>query len=236
MNIQAIKTKLLQPPQDDLLQALELSDLQLENDSVLLISSKVAAIHQGRCIPIDQADKEELVKHEADVYIEQADSRWRLCLKYNTFLAGAGIDESNADLHYVLLPNDPNKFAKELWNWARLRFGIGNIGVVITDSHSMPLRYGTTGVAIGWYGFEPVTYFTGKPDLFGRAAQFTRINVVDSLASAGVFVMGEMSEQTPAAVITNIPHIKFVDRDTSGELSIPPREDIYWPILKKFYE
>lgn len=236
MYIQAIKTKRLEPPQDDLFAALTESDLELKEEDVVVVSSKVVAIHEGRCVPVEGVDKEELVKEEADVYVERADSRWRICLKHNTFLAAAGIDESNANDHYILLPKDPTKSAQELYNFFRKKYGIKKLGVVVTDSHSMPLRYGTLGVALGWWGFEPVEYFTGKPDLFDRPAAFTRINVADSLAVAGVFATGELAECTPLAVIREVPHITFTERDTTNELLIPPREDIYWPFLKGLYE
>lgn len=237
MNIQTIKTRLLHPPQDDLFMAIKESGLAPKERDIIVVSSKVVAIHEGRCIPVgDVPDKEELVKQEAEVYVKRADSRWRICLKHGTFLAGAGIDESNANDHYILLPEDPKKSAKELHAFFKKEYTLTDIGVIIADSHSAPLRYGTLGVALGWWGFEPVSYYTGKPDLFGRPAQFTRINVADSLAVAGVFCMGELSEQTPLAVVSDAPHLKFTSRDTMSELIIPPREDIYWPLLKGLYE
>ena len=236
MKITPIKTRILHPPQDDLFVALEECDLRLSEKQVVVITSKIVAIHEGRCIPVGEVEKEELVRLEADLYIKESDSRWRITSIHNTFLSSAGIDESNADGHYILLPKNPHQSAEEIWIWITEKFNIDQIGMIVADSTSKPLRCGTVGVALGWYGFEPVTYFTGKPDLFGRPAQFTRINVADSLATAGVFSMGEMSEQTPVAIIEDIPHINFVERDTSDELTIPPREDIYWPLIKRFYE
>lgn len=236
MNVTAIKTRIIEPPQDDVFSAIRESDLSLKERDVLVVSSKVIAIHEGRAVPIDGTDKEQLVRDEADVYVEQADSRWRICLKFGTFLAGAGIDESNGREHYVFLPKDPHKSAKKFRTFLQDEFSVKEIGVIVADSHTMPLRYGTTGVALGWAGIEPVRYFTGDPDLFGRLAKFTRINVVDALAVCGVFAMGELSEQTPLALIRDIPHIVFSDRDTSQELLIPPREDIYWPLLRTLFE
>lgn len=236
MNIHAYKTNILQPPQDDFLQAIKDSDISLREKDVVVVASKAVAIHEGRCIKVGERDKEELIKEEAEVYVTDADNRWPVTLKHGTFLASAGIDESNANEHFILLPQDPHRSAKELHEFLRREYGVEHLGVIVTDSHSMPLRYGTLGVSLGWCGFEPVTYFTGKPDLFGRTSRFTRINVVDSLAVAGVFAMGETSEQTPICVIQNAPHVRYTHRDTSRELLIPPREDIYWPFLKSLYE
>ncbi|MBX2866635.1 coenzyme F420-0:L-glutamate ligase [Candidatus Kaiserbacteria bacterium] len=235
MHIEAIKTHLLTPPQDDLFKAIQESNLSLSEEDVLVVSSKVVAIHEGRCVLAKDVDKESLVEKESDVYIKDADSRWRICIKHGTFLSGAGIDESNADEHLILLPEDPHKSAREIHEFLTKTYNVKKLGVIVADSHSAPLRYGTVGVALGWYGCEPVSYYTGKPDLFNRPAQFTRINVVDSLAVAGVFAMGELAEQTPLCHIQDIPHIVFTNRDTSQELFIPPREDIYWPLLKNLY-
>lgn len=236
MLITPVKTKVLQPPQDDLLEAIEDSNLALKDKDVVVVSSKVVAIHEGRCVKAGEVDKEVLVKQEADVYVKRADARWRICLKHGTFLAGAGIDESNADEYLILLPEKPHVSARVLRDFLMEKYSVKRLGVIVADSHSMPLRYGTLGVSLGWWGFEPVAYFTGENDLFGRPAQFTRINVADSLAVAGVFVMGEMAEQTPLCVVRDAPHAKFTDKDTSGDLLIPPREDIYWPLLKNLYE
>lgn len=236
MHITPFRTTLLTPPQDDLFKAIQGSDFAPQERDVVVVSSKVVAIHEGRCVRAADVDKEALVAEEADVYVKRADSRWRICLKHGTFLAGAGIDESNADEHLILLPENPQASAKALHTFFRETYAVRDIGVVVADSHSAPLRYGTLGVTLGWWGIEPVAYFTGKPDLFGRPAQFTRINVVDSLAVAGVFAMGELAEQTPLAVVRDAPHVTFTNRDTSSELVIPPREDIYWPLLKGLYE
>lgn len=236
MQIDPITTKLLRPPQDNLFAAIRASDLTLADGDVVVISSKVVAVHEGRCVSARDTNKEDLVADEAEVYVKHADHRWRICIKHGAFLAGAGIDESNADEHYILLPAEPQKSARELHQFFVAEYGLDRVGVIITDSHSMPLRYGTLGVALAWHGIEPVAYFTGEPDLFDRPASFTRINVVDSLAATGVFVMGEMAEQSPLALIRDAPNVTFTSRDTSGELTIPPREDIYWPLLRGLYE
>lgn len=236
MHTTAITTDILVPPQDDLFAAIKKSACAPVECDIIVVSSKVVAIHEGRCVKADKEAKEDLVRQEADVYVEQADSRWRICLKHGTFLAGAGIDESNANDYFILLPKNPHESAKTLRDFFMKEYGVHKIGVIIADSHSVPLRYGTLGVALGWSGFEPVSYFTGKPDLFGRPAQFTRINVADSLAGAGTFVMGELAEQTPLAIVREAPHVTFTNRDTSHELVIPPREDIYWPLLKNLYD
>ena len=237
MIVTPIKTRILQPPQDDLLAAISESELELQEEDIVIVSSKVVAIHEGRCIPItDDIDKDELAKKESDVFVERPDSRWKISIVHSAFISSAGVDESNGNGHYVLLPKDPQKSAEELYNFFREKYGVKKLGVVIVDSHSIPLRYGALGISLGWWGIEPITYFTGKPDLFDRPVKYLRTNIADSLAAAGVLAIGEVDEQTPVAVVQGVPHVTFTNRDTSKDLFVPPREDKHWSFLKGFYE
>lgn len=49
-----VTTRILQPPQDDLLSVIRGSLTDIKNGDVMLISSKVVAIHEGRCVPKQQ--------------------------------------------------------------------------------------------------------------------------------------------------------------------------------------
>ena len=236
MHINPIQTRVLEPPQDDFYTALQESNLVLQDRDILVVSSKVLAIHEGRTRPVEETDKQELGQAEADVTVDDPSARFRISVAHSTFLSNGGVDESNGHGYYVLLPTDPMQSATDLRDTLRRQHGIDKLGVIVTDSRSTPLRYGSSGVAIGWRGIEPVAYYTGEPDVFGRPAAYTRVNVVDSIAAGAVFTMGDCAEQTPVAVVRQAPHVKFTDRDTGGELFVPPREDIFWPLLRPLYE
>lgn len=238
MEIFPIKTRLVQPPKDDLYSVLDESLTDVREGDVVAVTSKVVAIHQGRCVKNDgSVDKDELARREADFYIPKTDKNlWHLAVKYHALLLMAGIDESNAGGYFVLLPEKPNKSAKEIRRYLQKRFNIKNVGVVITDSHSIPFRYGTMGVSIGFSGFEPVKYFNGEKDLFGREFKYTRISVADSLAVIANFMMGETTEQMPLCIVRDAPHVKFTNKDTTKDLFIPPEEDIYYQLLKPLYK
>lgn len=236
MNIIPVKTKILEPPKDDLCEAVRTSALKLVENDLVVISSKAVSIDEGNCLKQKEVNKDTLVRDEAEAFLSSTDSPWTISVKHGTFISGAGIDKSNAGEYFALLPKDPCASADRLRDFLQNEYGVKNLGIVISDSHSVPLRHGSTGVAIGWSGFEPVTSFKGKPDLFGRAARHTHVNIADALAAAGVLTMGELSEQTPLAVIRDVNSVNFTDRDTSGELLTNPREDKFWPILKELYE
>lgn len=228
----------MRPPNDDLFSALDTSLTDVQEKDVVAVTSKVAAIHQGRCVPKHQVDdKSELVKKESDAYLPaENQDRWSLSTKCHALLLSAGIDESNADEHYILLPKKSDQFAKKVHDYLCQRFNIDDVGVIITDSHSVPFRYGTVGLAIGFYGLQPVTSFSGQDDLFDREFQHTRINTIDSLAVTAVYAMGETDEQTPLCVISDAPHLEFAAKDTTDDLYVSPEDDIYYPLLKSLYE
>lgn len=43
-------------------------------------------------------------------------------------------------------------------------------GIILSNSHSTPLRRGTTGISIGFYGFEALWDYRGQSDLTSSAA------------------------------------------------------------------
>jgi len=63
----------------------------------------------------------------------------------------------------------------------------------------------------------------------------TRANIMDGLAASAVLVMGEGSEQTPMALIQDLPSIQFQSRnptqDELDELQIAMEDDLYAPLL-----
>ena len=107
MIIKTIKTKVLKTPQDDLLETISKSIKSLQEKSIVVITSKVVSIWQGRCVPIGNIKKDDLVIKEADFYLpkEFVPGAWCMhTLKNNIFIPSAGIDESNANGYYILWP------------------------------------------------------------------------------------------------------------------------------------
>ncbi|MCA9359711.1 coenzyme F420-0:L-glutamate ligase [Candidatus Kaiserbacteria bacterium] len=233
-----IKTRVLNPPQDDLFGVLNGALNDLKEGDVLLVTSKVVSIHQGRCVPQAEVNKRDLVEQEADYLIEGYE-RFRLsplAIKHNALFSGAGIDESNADGHYILLPSKPFDEAERIWEFVTGKHGFKNLGVVITDSHSQPMRSGAVGVAIAWWGFHPTESHTGRKDLFDRPLQWSATNIVDCIAAGGGAVSGEADESTPFIIVRNVPNLEFTKVDTRHEVFRAPKEDIFYPLLKPFYD
>ena len=77
------------------------------------------------------------------------------------------------------------------------------------------VKMGTTGAAIAHSGFAALNNYIGKPDIFGRKFKVQKANISDALAVSGVLIMGEGSEQTPLAVVEDVPFVKFQNRNPS---------------------
>ena len=209
----------------------------LENGDILAITSKIISLCQGQFVGKDQISKYDLIREEADLLLETPHNPYNLYLtiKEGVLLPSAGIDESNGENIYILYPKDVQKTAAFIWTYLRTKHNLQNLGILITDSHTTPLRRGVTGIALGWCGFEPLYSYINKPDIYGHPLRVTQINILDALATSAVFVMGEGNEQTPLALIKNAPKISFLERPPTSEeqksVKIPPTEDLYGPLF-----
>ena len=236
MKVTAVKTKPVVVG-DKLLSVLDAYLPVLNNRSVVVITSKIVSICEGSIVKIGTKDKEELIKEQADYYLPPHKKyNFTLSIKNNIFIASAGIDESNSNGFYILWPKNPQRTANKVRKYLKSEFNITDVGVLIVDSKITPLLRGVTGVSIAHSGFNAIKDYIGKPDIFGRVMEVTKANIAEALAVAAVAVIGEGSEQTPIAVITDIPFIQFQDRNPTkqeiAELNIPMEEDLYYPILK----
>lgn len=236
MIVKSIKTRPLLPPKDDLLSVIKESIFEVKEKSVIVITSKVVSIWQGRCIKIDEKiNKDELVKKEADLYIDRVLSKdIMLTIKNNILIPTSGIDESNANGYYILWPKKPFLAAKEIYDFIKKTYGLKAFGVIISDSHTTPLRTGIMGIGLSYYGFYPLRDYRGEKDIFGRELKMSQTNIVDSLSAAAVYAMGEGAEQTPMAIIEDVGDINFEEKNINGKnpLEIGIDEDIYSPLLK----
>jgi len=240
MEIVPIKTPLLRSPKVDLLKVIKEALPTFKNRSILVVASKVVSLWQGRCVlMVKVKDKDKLIIEEAEQYLPRplTPGGWVLhTLKNNLLIPSAGIDESNGRGYFVLWPKKPQMAARKIWEFCRQHYQVKDFGVVIADSHSVPLRRGVVGISLGYFGFKPLKDYRGTKDLFGKEFVFSQTNIVDSLASAAVLVMGEGKEQTPLAVATDIPFIQFANKPFSprrpfSTLEVKPKEDLYYPFL-----
>jgi putative folate metabolism gamma-glutamate ligase len=239
VQVQAIKTKKFIPAKsEDIFAVLDEYLEKIEEGSVLAVTSKIVAICEGNYYSADSISKNELIRKTAQLYLPKESKKYdaTLTITNNLLISNAGIDESNSDGYYVLWPKEPQKSANEIRKYLSNKFKLKNFGIIITDSITTPLRWGTTGIAIAHSGFMALNDYVGKPDIFGRTLQMTKSNIANGLAAAAVLAMGEGAEQTPMALISDLSSIQFQDRNPSEEelknLKIDIQDDLYSALLK----
>lgn len=236
MNISVVKTEKITSKKIPLTGILDSVISTFDERSILVITSKIISLTEGRVVKIGDKTKKELIITDADFYLP-TEKKYdiTLTIKNNILIPSSGIDESNGNGYYVLWPKNPQQTANTLRSYLCDRFHIRYAGVIITDSKTTPLRWGTTGVSIAHSGFKALNNYIDTPDIFGRKLKYTKASVVDGLAAAAVVAMGEGNEQTPIAVINNIPFVHFQDRNPTKKelenLKIDIHDDLYASLL-----
>ena len=240
MNLLKIQTDLISPRSNltaIVLKAIDSQKLEIRDGDILALASKAVATAENKVRnlasvkPSKKAEKiaagfgldtrfVEVVLLEADCVIWGV-QKALLTQKNNILVPNAGVDQKNAPRGCVVLwPTNPDRAAEEIRHKVCEKTG-KHIGVLIVDSRVTPLRMGTTGIAIGLAGFEPIRDYRTEKDLYGRSVLITTHDVADDLASAAHLMMGESSEQTPAVLIRNAP-VALAEAD--GSALVIPRD------------
>lgn len=229
-----------------LIEALKKQSFSIEDGDVLVIAHSIVSRSEGDIISLDSvipsefainlASKSDKDPRKVEIVLRESNSivRMRETLiisenKLGFVCANAGVDSSNAWEESVLtLPKDPDKSAKEIMKRISKELGI-EIGVIITDTFGRPLRVGTTNIAIGIAGFDPLEEFSGKEDIFGYTLQTTVVARADELATAAGLIIGQAGEKIPAALIKGFKINKSSDQKLTAKELIRKREDaLFW--------
>lgn len=232
LTVTPIRTEIFHPGNELLAFVTAQTPVKLVREKmILVVTSKLVSLAEGRLVPRDSIDKKSLVEREADVYLGEIGYGCHLTIKHGLLLPSAGIDESNsAGADYILFPVDPTASARALGEGLRARWGLRELGVLLTDSRTSPLRLGVTGVGLAYWGFAGLKDLVGARDLFGRPLVMTKINYVDSLAAAAVVMMGEADDRQPLAVIHGAD-VTFRDEHDPAEICMGVEKDLYYPML-----
>lgn len=235
MEIIPIQLTVLKPPQDSLFPKIVESSLVPQEGDVIAVSSKVVAIGEGRCVLASDITRDELVRIEAEKYLERnhvPGGHVMHTITQGTFIPNAGIDPFAG--YYVLWPKKPKESADILLAKIKEHYGVSKLGLILTDSRSVMLRRGVVGIAIAWSGFEPIHDTRIRTDLLGHQSAGSQTNIPDALAAAAVLVMGEANEQTPLVCIRNAPYVfeeMSQKKKTGNTYEFPIEEDIFAPFL-----
>ena len=198
--------------------ALQKSDLQLDDHDVLVVAQKIVSKAEDRLVdlatvvPSEQAQRRagetgkdprllELILRESVRVVRQTDSLIITETTFGVVMANSGVDQSNIEAgHALLLPEDPDHSAATLRQHLMQRF-FKTIGVVIADSMGRAWRQGIVGHAIGVAGVQALVDLRTSLDLFGRALRSTQIGLADEIAAAATMVMGQGAEGRPVVLV-----------------------------------
>jgi coenzyme F420-0:L-glutamate ligase / coenzyme F420-1:gamma-L-glutamate ligase len=215
----------------------------LQDGDVVAISSKYAAISEGRVVALDSievtaeaadiAERYHMNPKIAQLVVGEADHvfggipGFLLTYKDGILSPNAGIDRSNIPNGFaVLFSREPYRTAADVRRALRERLGV-DVGVILTDSWLMPGRLGTSGVALATAGFHPIQDERGKEDLFGNPMQVTQRGIADAICQCAQMVMGERDEATPIAIVRNTG-VEMTDTEiTVEDVAIDWRMCIY---------
>lgn len=227
------------------------AELNLKDGDILILSSKIVALSQGRVVDLNKITPSAAAKklnkthygkgkedpRVIEIVLREADKifpgKMLLTLKDGILIPSAGIDFSNAPEGFAILwPKNPWKTAQNLRAALVQKFKLKKLGIVIIDSHCQPLRWGTTGIALSWAGFLGVEDCRGEKDIYKKPLKVTKKAVADNLASSALLVMGEAAEKIPFALIRNAP-VKFTARmQKKSEVFIRPKDCLFGNVIK----
>lgn len=214
-------------------ESLDQNNTDIQQGDTVIVSTKYAAISEGRAISVDRmhisdtaynlAKRYRIDKSVAEAILRESDHIMGgmtgvLLASINGMLApNAGIDASNAGHNrLVLYPADPHRTAVKLHRSILIKNGV-RVSVILADSRLMPGRIGTTGIAVACAGMKPVRDMRGQKDLDGKPLKVTFQAIADALASAGNYTMGEGAQGRPFAIAR---HTEGIYKQTSGHANM----------------
>jgi coenzyme F420-0:L-glutamate ligase/coenzyme F420-1:gamma-L-glutamate ligase len=219
--------------------ALIAAAVSLQDGDVVVVAHKVVSKAEGRVVRLGDIEPSSQAR---DLAVGEDPRRLEVILRESARLvrtrpplviaetrhgfvcASAGVDASNAPeaSTLVLLPKDPDASAARLRDRLRELAG-AEVAVIVSDSFGRPWRQGTTDVAIGCAGLEPLIDLQGERDATGYQLHATVIAVADELAGAAELVRGKL-DQIPVAIVRG-----FAARGegTASDLVMPPERDLF---------
>lgn len=233
MNVTPVRTHSIVAGGDTIFDILDTYLPPLRNRTVVAVTSKIVSLCEGSVAPMEHRSVEDLIEEHADYYLPKDFNKYgfHFTITNDTLISSAGIDKSNGNGSLVLWPKNPQESAHAIREHLVAKHRVPHIGVVITDSKSVPLRLGTVGTTIAHAGFSGLNDYRGTPDLFDYELRVTRANIAEGLAAAACVAMGEGRERTPLAIIEDVPFVAFEDKPTEA-VSVSLEEDLYAPIFK----
>ena len=198
--------------------------INLKDNDILVLTQKIISKAENRIIDLDsikpkseaiKLSKElnknpklvQLILDESKSIIKIDKNRGIIITetKLGHICANSGIDSSNiyGGNNVSLLPKNPDKSAKLIFENLIQDHKIENLGIIISDTFGRPWRIGQTNISIGSYGITPLIDYQNNTDTFGKKLNTTKICIVDEL-SGGAEILMEKALQIPIVLIRGV--------------------------------
>jgi len=228
MELISLKSRLLKPKNDlidEVVLSLKKVGGKLKNGDVLVITSKVASLAEGKIVPAGSpAEELKLAKSEADHWL--GGTPYPFAVKDGILIPRSGIDASNAEPGTLILwPSKPWQLVNKLRTELCKKYKIIKLGIILADSTCRPLRWGVSSIAMSWAGFRGIVDKRQEKDLYGTKLAVTQEATADALAAAAGVLMGSAAERVPFVLIRRAP-VNFTPR-TQRPQQFQPADDLF---------
>ena len=204
--------------------SLKVNNLSLQEKDVIVIAHTIISRAEGYSKRLDQVMVSEeasklarltekdprLVQVILDQSSEVVAVRRGLIItrhKAGWVAANSAVDQSNVgngDTEVIVLPDNPDEIASNYGKKLEAKFGLSDLGVVVSDSMGRALRRGIVNVAIGSYKFPGLLDQRGRTDLFGHELKVTITAPADEAAAAAELLMGQANEGMPVIILRGL--------------------------------
>jgi coenzyme F420-0:L-glutamate ligase/coenzyme F420-1:gamma-L-glutamate ligase len=166
-------------------------------------------------IPVEKLSR--MYGHLYERYASSKEGAWEVIREHpyifmidvgGRLLSWGGIDFSNSPPGYCTsIPEDPDISARRIREGVRRLTG-RDVAVVIADTEWKLDKFGTTDIAIGCSGIQPISRNFGGRDLYGKPKFGGVDNLADLASAAANLLIGQTDEATPIAIIRGLKYEK----------------------------
>jgi coenzyme F420-0:L-glutamate ligase/coenzyme F420-1:gamma-L-glutamate ligase len=224
-----------------ILSAIGETEIQLMDQDVLVIASKIVSKSEGRIvcasgIKVSKQAKKIAEKNNFDpIHVEIALREAREVINSEGVLITethsglvcnfSGVDKSNApEGAYILLPESPDSSAERILTMLSEKTGL-RLAVIISDTQGRPWRKGSVNIAIGCAGINAYKHNKGRRDLYGRILQRSSVCQVDEIASLAEPLMGQAGERNPVVIVRGYEY--SMGNENATDINRPKSEDLF---------
>lgn len=194
----------------------------LEDGDILVVTSKIVSKAENRIVAA--TDREAAIEAETVRVVARRGPLRIVENRQGLVMAAAGVDASNTPRGTVLLlPEDPDRSAREIADGVRTQLGV-SVGVIVSDTFGRVWRNGLVDQAIGVAYVDPVDDMRGREDGHGNPLAVTVTALADELASAGELVKGKLGG-VPVAVVRGFGQLVGTEAGPGARVLLRPADE-----------